>query len=286
MFSVTDNSSTSPQRLRSSGTRKMPWPMASRGVRMATVPAVEAQFRRRPARSMPKMARASSVRPAPTSPAMPRISPARRERSTRAPGCAAVRKPATSSTGVAGRAAWAGCRAISGRGRSSGGSWRRARSRSRASSPTTAPSRSTTTRSAQCSTSFRRCEMKMIATPSALSSAITCSSRVGLGGGEARGRLVHDDDARVERQRLGDLDELALGERQVGDRRVGLEVDAKPPQQRRHVAPRSPCGRRASAARRRRLAPDEHIGRRRRDCRRGSAPDARRRCPPRWRRRP
>ena len=47
----------------------------------------------------------------------------------------------------------------------------------RASSPTTAPSRSTTTRSAQCSTSFRRCEMKITATPPALSSAITFRRR-------------------------------------------------------------------------------------------------------------
>ena len=47
----------------------------------------------------------------------------------------------------------------------------------RASSPTTAPSRSTTTRSAHCSTSFRRCEMKITATPPALSSAITFRSR-------------------------------------------------------------------------------------------------------------
>ena len=56
-----------------------------------------------------------------------------------------------------------------------------------------------------------------------------------LRGGEARGRLVHDDDARVERQRLDDLDELALRERQLGDRRVRLEVDAEPAQQRRHL---------------------------------------------------
>ena len=47
----------------------------------------------------------------------------------------------------------------------------------RASSPTTAPSRSTTTLSAHCSTSFRRCEMKITATPLALSSAITFRRR-------------------------------------------------------------------------------------------------------------
>ena len=46
---------------------------------------------------------------------------------------------------------------------------------------------------------------------------------VRLGDGEARRRLVHDDDAGIERQRLGDLDELALGEREVGDGVSGLK---------------------------------------------------------------
>ena len=46
-----------------------------------------------------------------------------------------------------------------------------------ASSPTTRPSRSTTTRSAQACTSFRRCEMKMTLTPSAFRPAITCIRR-------------------------------------------------------------------------------------------------------------
>ncbi|WP_347336707.1 hypothetical protein [Bradyrhizobium manausense] len=36
---------------------------------------------------------------------------------------------------------------------------------------------------------------------------------VGLGKGQARCRLVHDHKARIERQRLHDLDELALGQR-------------------------------------------------------------------------
>ena len=80
MFSFTEDSSTSPDRLRSSGTRKMPWSMASRGARMAT-----ARPSRRTSpptgRSTPKMAQASSVRPAPTRPAMPRISPPCRARS-------------------------------------------------------------------------------------------------------------------------------------------------------------------------------------------------------------
>ena len=39
---------------------------------------------------------------------------------------------------------------------------------------------------------------------------------LGLGQRQARGRLVHDDQAGVERQRLGDLDHLALRDRQLG----------------------------------------------------------------------
>ena len=50
---------------------------------------------------------------------------------------------------------------------------------------------------------------------------------VGLREREARGRLVHDDEPRLERQGLGDLDHLALGDREVGDRRRRAEVDAE-----------------------------------------------------------
>ena len=55
---------------------------------------------------------------------------------------------------------------------------------------------------------------------------------VGLGQRQARGRLVHDDDLGAQRQRLGDLDQLALRQRQIGHQRVGLEVGAEPVEQR------------------------------------------------------
>ncbi len=54
----------------------------------------------------------------------------------------------------------------------------------------------------------------------------------GLRDREARCRLVHDDDAAVERQRLDDLEQLPLREREVGDRRLGGEIDADALQQR------------------------------------------------------
>ena len=73
---------------------------------------------------------------------------------------------------------------------------------------------------------------------------------LGLRQRQARGRLVHDDQPRFERQRLGDLDQLPLGERQVGDRRVGREVDAEPLEQRRDHRRAARRGRPAAAARR------------------------------------
>ena len=44
---------------------------------------------------------------------------------------------------------------------------------------------------------------------------------------ERRGRLVEDQDARLERQRLGDLDELLVGHRQAADRRADIELDVE-----------------------------------------------------------
>ena len=54
---------------------------------------------------------------------------------------------------------------------------------------------------------------------------------IGLGGRQAGGRLIHDDDAGVERKRLGDLQKLALRKREVGNEVVDLEVDVQSLQQ-------------------------------------------------------
>ncbi len=130
-------------------------------------------------RSMPNTARASSVRPDADQAGQARES--RRARTSRLTPLIWIGGGAhvLDARAPARRAAPpAECRAISGRVRSSAGSWRRGGSRRAASSPTARPSRSTTTRSAQCSTSFRRCEMKMTADPaSALRSAMTSSRR-------------------------------------------------------------------------------------------------------------
>ena len=47
---------------------------------------------------------------------------------------------------------------------------------------------------------------------------------VDVGGGQRRGRLVENENARLARQRLGDLDHLAARQRQVLDQRQGMDV--------------------------------------------------------------
>ena len=51
---------------------------------------------------------------------------------------------------------------------------------------------------------------------------------VDLDGGERRGRLVHDDDSGIEREGLGDLDQLLLGDREAERDPVEVEPDAEP----------------------------------------------------------
>ena len=106
---------------------------------------------------------------------------------------------------------------------------------------TSRPSRSTTTRSAQRVTSLSRCEMKMVLTPAAFSSAITSSSRsvsesVRLDVGSSM-----MTSAAVERQRLGDLQKLPLRQRQPRHRRLRPEVDPEPGEKRRRLRRHAPA---------------------------------------------
>ena len=48
-----------------------------------------------------------------------------------------------------------------------------------------------------------------------------------LAGGEGGGRLVHDEDAGVEGERFGDLDELLIGNGEATDGGANIQVDAK-----------------------------------------------------------
>src|ERR1700722_14955581 len=59
---------------------------------------------------------------------------------------------------------------------------------------------------------------------------------IGLGGRQAGSRLIHNDDAGVERKGLGNLQKLTLSKGEVGNKIVDLEVDVQSLQQRRHDA--------------------------------------------------
>jgi hypothetical protein len=62
-----------------------------------------------------------------------------------------------------------------------------------------------------------------------------------LGPGERRGRLVHDQHPRVERQRLGDLDDLLVGDREAADGARGVEPDAEAVELLLHLAVHQPA---------------------------------------------
>ena len=56
---------------------------------------------------------------------------------------------------------------------------------------------------------------------------------LGLGGRQRRRRLVHHDDAGIGRERLGDLDELLVADREALGTAVGVERDAELVEERR-----------------------------------------------------
>ena len=66
---------------------------------------------------------------------------------------------------------------------------------------------------------------------------------VDLGRGQRRGRLVHHDHARLGRERLGDLDDLLVGDREPARDAVGVELDAE--LRRTAARPRAACLRRS-----------------------------------------
>ena len=185
----------------------------------------------RSGRSMPKIDSASSVRPAPSRPVSPSVSPLRMvsETSSIVAARASGRRPS-------GRPASA--RAIPGAARFGRRSCRSS-VRSGAigvmpavgKTPTSLPSRSTVTRLEISSTSASRWLTKTTAMPSA-ESVRTMSSRRSVSDlRQRRGRLVHEDDLRLADQRPGDGDDLALGDRESaqaahrrrGRRRAGPE---------------------------------------------------------------
>ena len=65
---------------------------------------------------------------------------------------------------------------------------------------------------------------------------------VDLLGGERRGRLIHDEHPRVGGERLGDLDHLLLGDRQVPDHHVRVDVDVQASEDRPRLPLHLPLG--------------------------------------------
>ena len=97
------------------------------------------------------------------------------------------------------------------------------------------PSRRIVIRSAISKTSSIRCEMNRTATPAG-GATRRSGTAVGSRGRRATRRLVHDQDADVERERLGDLDGLLLGEREAARRLLDVELDAEPLEDRLRLA--------------------------------------------------
>ena len=99
-----------------------------------------------------------------------------------------------------------------------------------------APSRMTVTVSQRSKTSSNRCEMKRSARPSSRRLRATANSRSTSTPRQRGGRLVHDEHASVERDRLRDLDDLLVGDREALGRAVGVDAHAEPGKRRLHLA--------------------------------------------------
>ena len=166
------------------------------------------------------MARASSVRPEPTSPAMPTISPLRTENemssSTTARGsCGAAARHARDLEDDRARRARRQRREQFAAARPTIMRMMRSMvSSATAALPTTLPSRSTVTRSQISSTSRAGGSRRWCRCLRAAGRA-RCSNSASHSLGERRRRLVHDDEARAHGQRAGDLDHLLPGDRQI-----------------------------------------------------------------------
>ena len=224
-----DRSRISPCCRRSSGTSPMPASIAAVGDPLrsffpftVTEPAS--------ARSMPKMAWATSLRPAPTSPARAMISPAWTSNDTSVNTPSLVRR-STCSTALPRSARSLGksasmsrptiARMIDAVVSSSIGFVRTCR-----------PSRMTVTRWQSAKISSRRCDTNSTAAPCVAQRARDAEEPLDLGARQRRGRLVHDDHARVPGERLCDLDELLVGDGQPARRAVGIHPHAEPVEER------------------------------------------------------
>ena len=129
-------------------------------------------------------------------------------------------------------------------GRPCAGRGRRWSARSSAVVMTCRPSRKTVARSHRSKTSSRRWLTNRIDDAAIAEAADDREQPLDLVGRQRRRRLVEDEDAGVDRQRLGDLDELLVGHRQAADGRADVEPDVELVEQRlRRPARRAPVDR-------------------------------------------
>ena len=210
MFSTAERPKISPWSFRDSGISATPASRLLRGL----LPSLPAPIQALPCsmRFAPKIARASSVRPAPTRPAMPTTSPARTSNDAFATP-AALRSLTVSTTERLRRGRFGGNVVV--RGRPSIASTSVASVSSDVGDVRmTLPSRRTVTVSASSSTSRRKWEMSTIVSAVRRANARSRGAER-LRGAERRRRLVHDDDSRVAREGPQDLGFLLLGRPQA-----------------------------------------------------------------------
>ena len=224
MLRSIEKSITRPCWRRSSGTSPMPAAIAAVGDPGGSdLPAISTD----PAsqRSIPKIARATSVRPAPTSPASATISPLRtsKETSVKTPSRVSRSTFSTTSPGSVGTFGKSASMSRPTIARitdcvvsSSTGFVRTCR-----------PSRITVTRWQIAKISSSRWETKSTALPCVAQRLDDAEQPVDLRARQRSRRLVHHDHSRVRRQRLRDLDELLVGDREPASQPVGVEPDAE-----------------------------------------------------------
>ena len=187
--------------------------------------------RRRRSESMPKIARATSLRPAPTRPASATISPARTSKQTSTKTPSRVRR-STSSTRVA-EVLLASARAPAGRGRPS-----RARGRRRSVPASSRVQHEPAVAQHGHPLAEREDLLEPVRDeehrgPGSRSVSTTPNSRSTSTAESAAVGSSITITPRIERERLGDLDELLLGDREAAGDPVGVEPDAEPLEDRR-----------------------------------------------------
>ena len=103
-------------------------------------------------------------------------------------------------------------------------------------SNTFTPSRMIVMRCVSANTSSSRCVMKRIATSRSRSLRTIAKSRSTSVSDKRGSRLVHDQHVRVQRQRLGNLDHLLVGNRQPAHQLIRAQIHAERRQQRVDLA--------------------------------------------------